>query len=216
VAKRLILLGLLIVGVAVVVLTGAYENFSVDAIRQLMSDAGPWGPVVFLLLFSLDGIGVHGIIFIMAANAVWPPWLAFLMCWLGAILAGTLGFVYARTVGRDFVAQRLPDRIRRFESAVVARSLRTVIVIRLLFFLAPWAHWALGLSPVGWRPFLLGSAIGYLPWVLVLTFAGGPVFAWVQRDSGAIWIVLGIALVGAFFAFRTAGRYADEHASPVD
>jgi uncharacterized membrane protein YdjX (TVP38/TMEM64 family) len=214
VGQRVFLLLLLVVAGAAVYVTGLHEEFEVETLRGLMTRAGVWGPVLFVLLFSLEGLGVPGIIFMLAAIAVWPPWLAFLLNWLGAIAAGTLGFAYARFVARDFVASRLPDRIRRFEAVIEKRSIRTVVMIRLLFFLAPVAHWALGLSPVSFRNFLLGSAIGFVPGMLLVSFVGGPVFEWVRRESEAIWIVGTLFLLFGILAVRVAGRYADQHGAP--
>ena len=145
-----ILLLVLLVGAGVVAwFTGLHEQLEVERLRELLARTGFWGPLLFVLLFGLEGVGVPGILFMMTAVALWPPWLAFLLNWLGAIMAGIVGFAYARYVGRDWVAARLPARMRRFEARVVEHSVQTVIVIRLLFFLAPPAHWALGLSPVG-------------------------------------------------------------------
>ena len=195
VTRRLLLLALLIgVGVGVYA-TGLHEDITVEAVRALVDEAGVLGPVLFVLLFSLEGVGVPGMIFMLTAIVVWPPWLAFLMNWLGAIAAGILGFAYARYVGRDWVAARLPDGIRRFETAIVRRGIRTVIVIRLLFFLAPPAHWALGLSPVSFRDFLIGSALGFAPAMLLVSLIGAPVFEWVREDSDAIWIVGSVGLL---------------------
>ena len=214
--RRLLLLALLIgVGVGVYA-TGLHEDITVEAVRALVDEAGVLGPVLFVLLFSLEGVGVPGMIFMLTAIVVWPPWLAFLMNWLGAIAAGILGFAYARYVGRDWVAARLPDGIRRFETAIVRRGIRTVIVIRLLFFLAPPAHWALGLSPVSFRDFLIGSALGFAPAMLLVSLIGAPVFEWVREDSDAIWIVGSVGLLLGALGLSAARRYIDRHGRAPD
>jgi uncharacterized membrane protein YdjX (TVP38/TMEM64 family) len=216
VTKRLFLL-LVLIGVGVgIYATGIHEQVTVEAVRELVDDAGLLGPVVFVLLFSLEGLGVPGMIFMLTAIIVWPPWLAFLMNWLGAIAAGTVGFGYARYMGRDWVAAHLPERIRRFETAINQRSIRTVIVIRLLFFLAPPAHWALGLSPVSFRDFMIGSAVGFIPAMLLVSLIGAPVFEWVRKDSDAIWIVGTAGLLLGALGLWAARRYIDGHGRTPD
>ena len=186
-----ILLVVLLVGSAVLAwATGLHEQLEVERLRELLARAGLWGPLLFVLLFGLEGIGVPGILFMVTAIALWPPWIAFLLNWLGAITAGMVGFAYARYVGREWVAERLPARMRRFEARVVERSVQTVILVRLLFFLAPPAHWALGLSPVRFRPFVVGSAIGFVPGMLLVSFAGRPVFEWLSRQPRETWMAL--------------------------
>ncbi len=187
---RILLLGLLVGSAVLAWATGLHEQLEVETLRDLVARAGFWGPLLFVLLFGLEGIGVPGILFMVTAIALWPPWIAFLLNWLGAITAGMVGFAYARYVGREWVAKRLPARMRRFEARVVERSVQTVILVRLLFFLAPPAHWALGLSPVGFRSFVIGSAIGFVPGMLLVSFAGRPVFEWLSRQPREAWMAL--------------------------
>ncbi len=215
-AKRVVLL-LLLIGIGIgVYASGLHEQITVESVRERVASAGVLGPVLFVLLFSLEGVGVPGLIFMLTAIVVWPPWFAFLMNWLGALAAGAIGFGYARYVGRDWVAAHLPDRIRRFEAAVMQRSIRTVIVIRLLFFLAPPAHWALGLSPVSFRDFMIGSAVGFLPAMLLFSLVGAPVFEWVRQDSDAIWVVGSVAILLGALGLWAASRYIDQHAIAPD
>ena len=187
---RILLLGLLVGAAVVAWTTGLLDQLEVETLREHLARAGWWGPLLFVLLFGLEGIGVPGVLFMVTAIALWPPWMAFLLNWLGAITAGIVGFAFARYVGRSWVAARLPARIRRFESRVVERSVQTVALIRLLFFLAPPAHWVLGLSPVGFRPFVIGSAIGFVPGMLLVSFAGRPFFSWLSRQPRESWLAL--------------------------
>lgn len=201
----LLLVAILLAGVAAY-LGGLHENFDPEALRELVAEAGVWGPVLFVLLFGLEGLGVPGIVFVLTALALWPPWLAFLLNWLGAQVAGVVGFTFARTVGRDWIAQHLPERVRGFEQQVVERGVQTVIVVRLFFFLAPWAHWALGLSPVSWRAFLLGSAIGYVPLMLAISLGGAALFEWLAGRPVALWLGLGAVVVAAVVVRRLLAR----------
>ena len=195
---RMLLLGLLVGSAVVAWATGLHEQLEVERLREALARTGLWGPLLFVLAFGLEGIGVPGILFMATAIALWPPWIAFLLNWLGAITAGMVGFAYARYVGRDWVAAHLPARLRRFETRVVERGVETVILIRLLFFLAPPAHWALGLSPVRFRPFVIGSAIGFVPGMLLVSFAGRPLYEWLSRQSREAWLALaGLSLLGA-------------------
>jgi uncharacterized membrane protein YdjX (TVP38/TMEM64 family) len=193
---RVLLVGLVVGSAVVAWLSGLYEHVEVERLRALVKETGVWGPLVFVLLFGLEGLGVPTIVFLAAAIALWPPWQAALLNWGGAMFAGIVGFAYARYVGRDWVAERLPERMRRFEARVVERGLETVIALRLFFFASAPAHWALGLSPVGVKPFLLGSAIGYVPGALFVSYAGGAVVEWLRGQPNEIWM----GLAGAFIA----------------
>lgn len=195
--KRILLLVLLVASAVVAWANGLHEKIEIETLREIVDRAGYWGPVVFIVLFGLEGIGVPGVVFMVTAIALWPPPLAFLFNWLGAQMAGLVGFSYARWVGRDWIAERLPERVRRFEARVAERGVLAVVLIRVFFFLAPPAHWALGLSPVSFRAYLVGSAIGFVPGMLVVSYAGGPALRWFAEQPGELWMGLGAAfLVG--------------------
>jgi uncharacterized membrane protein YdjX (TVP38/TMEM64 family) len=182
-----------------------HQHLNLTSLRALVERAGWWGPVVFVALFSLEGFGVPGFPFLVTAIALWPPWQAFALNWLGCMAATAVGFWYARTLGRDFVAARLPERMRGFERRVVERGFHTVFLIRLLLFIAPYIHWALGLSPIGFRTYMVASGLAYLPTVAVVTFFGAAAFAWLTAESRAAWAAAiggALALVVATVVWR--------------
>ena len=203
--KRLLLVALLLGAGVAIWATGLHQHFNLAALRALVERAGWWGPVVFVALFSLEGLGMPGIPWILTAIAVWPPWQAFVLNWLGCLAATAVGFWYARTLGREFVAARLPERMRRFERRVVERGFQTVLAIRLALFIAPYVHWALGLSPIGFRTYMVASGLAYLPIVAFITFFGASAFAWLAVESRAAWavaIAAGLGLLAVLWVWR--------------
>jgi uncharacterized membrane protein YdjX (TVP38/TMEM64 family) len=101
------------------------------------------------------------------AALVWPPALAIALCVAGAVGAGAFAFALGRWVGPDAIVARLPEQVRRRTLEARARGFRTALVVRLLFFLFPPAHWALGVSGIRFGALALGSALGFLPWMTV-------------------------------------------------
>ena len=189
----------LLLGVAVLGLwaSGVLADVDHQQVREWLRASGPWGPALFLICFALlEPLGVPGILFVVPASFVWPPWLAFLLSWLGAVSAGIVGFATARWLARDWVAERLPEGLRAWDERLEERGLWPVIVVRLLFFLAPPAHWVLGLSRVRPSVFLLGSAIGFVPGIAVLSFAGPALLElWRSSERPGLWIAGGIVLL---------------------
>jgi uncharacterized membrane protein YdjX (TVP38/TMEM64 family) len=134
---------------------------------------------------------------------VWPLWISIPLSLFGATAAGSVGFGFARFLGHDWAARRIPERLRRWDDALVARPVRTTIVIRLVFFLFPPAHWALGLSRIPFRAFALGTFIGYVPFIVAMSVLGNGLMQWVESRDETAWIAVavGIAvLVGAGWA----------------
>jgi uncharacterized membrane protein YdjX (TVP38/TMEM64 family) len=194
-----LLVGLL--ALALLALSGGLaERLEPSAIGSLLRDSGPWGPAVFVALFSLgNGLGLPGAVFLIPAVAVWPIAEAFLWVWLGAIGAGLVGYGFARTVGRDFVEARLPVRLRDLDARASQRAVRTVALIRLTLFLLAPAHWALGLSSIRLGPYLAGTALGFLPGAAFWTFAGGQLLDAFREPTARGWLlILGLVLLAVF------------------
>lgn len=163
----------------------------------LLRDLGAAGYILYIVAFALlEPFGVLGLFFVVPAGIVWPTWLAFLLSLAGATGAGVVGALFARFVARDWVESRLPTRFRRFDQRLAEHGLRTVIVVRLLFFLSPLAHWALGLSLVRLRPLILGTFLGFIPGIAVLTLIGASMLNALQAVPGWVWLAGGAAAVG--------------------
>ena len=194
--KRVVAISILAAAIVVAYLTGAFELLDPERIRTGLEESGPWGPLVYVASFALlEPMFVPGILFIVPASFIWPPWLAFGLSWIGSIGAGIVGFSFARWVGRDWIEERLPERLRAYDRRLEEHGLTTVIVVRLLFFLAPPAHWALGLSRVRFAPFVLGTAIGFVPGIALLTFVGPQLFDFMSGTKRPGLLVAGVLLV---------------------
>eukprot|EP00439_Symbiodinium_sp_Y106_P088672 s1_g1208.t1 len=178
--------------------TGVFEHLTIDFIRQSVESAGVFGPILFILLFGLEGLGVPGVVFMLTAVTIWPPELAFLYNWIGAQFAGLVGFAYARWIGRDWVEHHLPDRFRKYQTRVAQRGLTAVILVRLIFFIVPPAHWVLGLSSISLRVYLLGTAIGLLPGMFLISYGGGYAVEWLISQSGIVVLSVGAVVAAGF------------------
>lgn len=196
--NRLILLSVIVAIAAVGFYTGAYKYLTPERLGEFADSAGPWGPLIIIVLFSvLEPFAVPGVIFMLAAAALWPFWLAFIVNWLGALGAGMFGFGFARYFARDWVSGRLPERLRKWDERLSTEGLPVVIVFRALFFLNPASHWALGLSKVPASTAALGTAISFTPWIAAWTFFGEQILLWFETNSTGLilGVLLAIAIV---------------------
>jgi len=199
---RLILLALIVSLAALAYFSGLYQYLAPDRLREILDQAGAFGPVVVVLLFAtLEPFGTPGAIFLLATASLWPFWLALLVNWLGATGAGMVGFAFARYLGRDWVEDHMPKRMREWDERLSNKGLPAVILFRLFFFLNPASHWALGLSRVPASTALFGTMIGFMPAIFLWTYFGSEILDWFNAQTAATWIPLGLAVV-AFIAFR--------------
>jgi len=208
--KKSVIIGLLAGLVLLGWASGLLGQINLETVRQTVEHAGAFGPLLFILLFGLEGIGVPGIVFMLTAVAIWPPELAFFYNWIGAQFAGLVGFGYARWIGRDWVEKHLPDRFRKYQARLTENGLTAVILVRLIFFIVPPAHWLLGLSSISLRTYLLGTAVGLLPGMFLISYGGGHALEWLLGQSKvalSIIVVVGLVALGVtWFLRRTRKR----------
>lgn len=175
-------------------------------LQEVLHDAGVWGPTLFLaLMTALVAAGVPGILFLLAASALWAAPVAVVLVLTGGLMASYIRFAVARTVGREWVEGRLPNRLRQLEIRLSAGGLRTVIVLRLLSNMAAPSDWLLGLSRIDTTEFILGTLIGRLPVTIALVAAGGSVVGWLTDVPARPWMAaLAVVLVVVAFRHRSA------------
>jgi len=191
--------------------SGAYAHASPEQVAGLVGRAGLWGPAAFVALFvGAELIHFPGVLFVFAAAALWPARVAIPTAYLGALLASVTVFALARRVVPASALDRLPARVRRYESLLETHGLLTVLGLRLVLFMLPTVHWLLGASRVSPRDFMVGTALGLLPGVVGLTLLGR--HAADHWDAAQPWLLGGAALVVALALLReSAARRRGPH-----
>jgi uncharacterized membrane protein YdjX (TVP38/TMEM64 family) len=217
---RVVLLGVVAGILSALYFSGFFEYIEdAERVRASLDGLGMWAPVLYILAFScLEPFFVPGFAFIVPGAFVWSYGTLFLLSWLGSIGAGIVGFSFARYLGRDYVEGRLPASLRRYDERLAERGLRTVILVRLTLFLAPPAHWLLGVSQVRFAPFVLGTAIGFLPGIALLTyvvvFLGESLGDFFANQPREFWIGLGVVIVALALVRRRVRRKKSADEAP--
>ncbi len=160
-------------------------------VEDFFQDSGALGPIIFILAFiAAQPLSLPGAALIIPATFVWSWWEVFIYSMIGGIVASTIGFAVSRWIAQDWVRKRLPKKLLKWDQRLSERAFLSVVVLRLVTGYAPAADWALGISKVQWRDFLLGTAIGLVPITALLAIFGDDTVKWVQT---APLVVLGIA-----------------------
>ncbi len=160
-------------------------------VEDFFQDSGALGPIIFILAFiAAQPLSLPGAALIIPATFVWSWWEVLIYSMIGGIVASTIGFAVSRWIAQDWVRKRLPKKLLKWDQRLSERAFLSVVVLRLVTGYAPAADWALGISKVQWRDFLLGTAIGLVPITALLAIFGDDTVKWVQT---APLVVLGIA-----------------------
>lgn len=116
--------------------------------------------------------------------------LGTLLSTLATLIGCALGFYYARLFGRSLVSQRFGGKARKMDDFIREHPFSMTMLIRLLPVGSNLVtNLAAGVTSVAFAPFLLGSALGYLPQNAIFALVGSGI------GVDPVWrIGLGVAL----------------------
>ena len=177
-----------------------------DDLRRVVSEAGPWAPVVFVGLQVLLNVPPFPrTVFTVAAGVLFGSVWGLLLTLLGTSIAAALAFLLVRYTGA-----RLVQRLARHPKAVwVRRRLDhhgTLAVTSLrLIPMVPFAalNYLSGLSAVRFTPYLLGTVVGSIPGTAAVVILGDAVTGKISPELLVTSVLCGaVGLAGVVVAAR--------------
>ena len=144
--------------------TGLTQHVDAQSIRQLVHDAGGWGWALYVAVFAGgEFIHIPGMVFVVAGILVYGKGIGVGLAWLASVTSVSFSFVVVRCLGGTPLGDIDKPWLKRMLAQLDARPIRTVAVLRLVLWLAPALNYALALTHVRFRDYLIGSALGLIP-----------------------------------------------------
>lgn len=153
-------------------LSGIRSGFTLTFIREQLSQHAYAGFFIFVLLFSFGNlIHIPGLVFLAAAVLTLGQVVGGLVTFLAAFVSCAVTFFLIRYLGGNAL-RKVNNRLME---AVLSRlddhPFQSVLVARILFQTAPMLNYALALSGIKTRYYLLGNLLGLpLPIALYCLF----------------------------------------------
>jgi uncharacterized membrane protein YdjX (TVP38/TMEM64 family) len=162
----------LVVLFAIFELSGLRDNFNLQFIRDLILHHRLGGLALFVVLFSLGNlIQIPGWIFLAAAVLTLGRMWGGVVTYVAAVVSCVLTFFTIRTVGGDALRLLRNRAAVRLLGELDAHPVSSVALLRTLFQTAPALNYALAMSGIKFRRYLLGTLIGLpLPIALYCIF----------------------------------------------
>jgi uncharacterized membrane protein YdjX (TVP38/TMEM64 family) len=168
----------------VVRFTPARHIFTRDILGSFLDNAGLWAPLIFILIYTAGVcLFVPGIVLTALGAAVFGPYRGFLYVWLGAMAGASVAFWIGRTLGRDFAASLIGDRLKKYDDAIERNGFATVLYLRLIYFPFTPMNFGMGLTKVRFLDYFYGTGLGIIVGTFIFTFFIGTVKeVWVGGD----------------------------------
>ncbi len=167
-------LGLMALVLGGIVASAVIETRDPSWILARLEDAGPLLPLAFMAVHVIASLTfVPRSVMAFVAGALWSFWFACLWSQLGSAAGALAGFLLARYVNAGLLVPEEMARLGPLLQRAEAGGWRSVMVVRLIPVL-PHAltNYALGLTRVSVRDYLVGSSLGLVPHTLAFVSLG--------------------------------------------
>src|SRR5262245_2313785 len=127
---------------------------SVAGMRELVDAHAPYGPLLFMTIVVaglFTRVPMMGTVLVAVGAVLFGGLAAFAYGWLAALVGTTAIFVLVRSVARAYAKRMLdarPGRLRALDERITRNGFGTVLVLRLVFGMAPMLNWGLGLTGI--------------------------------------------------------------------
>jgi uncharacterized membrane protein YdjX (TVP38/TMEM64 family) len=180
--NKSIWLCMILLGTSLFYFFGPYDSLSLDWLKDnqrpletFYQGNGLTGMVGFVALFLVIGLFLlpGATLLSVFSGAVFGLPLGPLLVSLGSTLGAVLAFFVARYILRDWVEERYGEKLNPIHEGLCENDTQYILVLRLVplfpFFLV---NIAMGVSPISWKVFMVGTLLGKLPATWIYANAG--------------------------------------------
>jgi uncharacterized membrane protein YdjX (TVP38/TMEM64 family) len=203
-------LGVLVLGAAWLLRSRFGLNLDPASFREAVLGFGVWGPILCVALVTFRAlIGIPSPILLIGAGLAFGAGMGAVYGALGITISGGLYFAGARFAGREFVASRVPERMRPAFDAAGRQLGAAFLGVATGYPFGPMTafHTFAGLTEMSALAFLAAVACGSLVRAFTYTFFGSRLV-----EGGAAAIALGVGVivlaVAAPLCFPRSRRWA--------
>ena len=169
--KAGIFLVFIILAIFLIRFTPIKNYLTAQVLGQFLETVGYWAPVLFVLIYTVGlCVFLPGTLLTGLGAAIFGAYWGFLYVWIGAMLGASAAFFIGRTLGREFAASLIGDRLKKYDDAIERNGFATVLYLRLVYFPFTPMNFGMGLTKVHFRDYFFGTGLGIIVGTFIFTF----------------------------------------------
>jgi uncharacterized membrane protein YdjX (TVP38/TMEM64 family) len=186
--KVLILAAFIIGAIYLVQFTPVKAYLTEEALGRFLDAAGFREALVFIVIYTLGiCLFVPGTLLTGLGGAIFGPYWGFVVVWFGAMLGASAAFLIGRTLGREFAASLIGDKLKKYDEAIERNGFATVLYLRLVYFPFTPMNFGMGLTSVRFWDYFSGTGLGIIVGTFIFTnFFGTLTKVWASGDWGQL------------------------------
>jgi len=174
---------------------------SPQAVAEQIGKFGIFGPIVIILLFTLEILvaPIPGFILAIASGYAFGGFWGAIYVYVGNLLGTSIAFFLSRRFGRPLIEHFVSSKkLDRYDCLLQNHGKILLWLIYLIpLFPSDIVTFLIGLTKMKWKNFISLVAIAYLPYVFLLNFFGASLFEFGLDSRSAVYGVI------IFFLFLT-------------
>jgi len=203
--KAAVLAAFIAAAIALVRFSALRDYLTADGLGRFLASAGLWAPLVYMLVYAVGVcLFVPGSVLTGIGAVIFGAYWGFVYVWIGAMIGASAAFLIGRTLGRDFAASLVGDRLRKYDDVIQRKGFATVLYLRLIYFPFTPMNFGMGLTKVSFRDYFFGTGLGILVGTFIFTFFIGSlkeIWAsgnWAELVSLKVFFSVGLFVISFF------------------
>lgn len=214
--KALFFLLFIIAAIILVRYTPLKSYLTAEVLTRQLQAIGVWAPLAYILFYAVGVcLFIPGTLLTGLGAALFGAYWGFVYVWLGAMAGSAGAFIIGRTLGRDFAASLIGDKLKNYDDAIERNGFATVLYLRLVYFPFTPLNFGMGLTKVRFRDYFWGTGLGIMVGTFIFTFFVGTFKeVWVSGDWRQLFsfkILFSVGLfIFSFFIPKLIRRFKSE------
>ena len=186
--KASILVAFIVVAIYVIRFTPVKGFLTPEALSRFLEAAGIWAPLLYMLVYAVGVcLFVPGTLLTALGAAIFGAYWGFLYVWIGAMVGASAAFWIGRTLGREFAASLIGDRLKKYDDAIERNGFATTLYLRLIYFPFTPMNFGMGLTKVHFWDYVFGTGLGIIVGTFIFTFFVGTIKeVWASGNWGEL------------------------------
>jgi uncharacterized membrane protein YdjX (TVP38/TMEM64 family) len=171
VIKAIIFVAFIIGAIFLIRFTQVKSYLTAQALGRFLESAGFWAPLVYMAIYSVGVcLFLPGTLLTGLGAAIFGAYWGFLYVWIGAMIGASAAFFIGRTLGREFAASLIGNKLKKYDDAIERNGFATVLYLRLVYFPFTPMNFGMGLTKVRFWDYVAGTGLGIIVGTFIFTF----------------------------------------------
>ena len=203
--KAIILVSFIVGAIFLIRFTPVKNYLTAEALSRFLETAGHWAPLIYIVIYVVGVcLFLPGTLLTGLGAAIFGAYRGFVYVWIGAMIGASAAFFIGRTLGREFAASLIGDKLKKYDDAIERNGFATVLYLRLVYFPFTPMNFGMGLTKVRFWDYVAGTGLGIIVGTFIFTFFIGTlkdVWAsgnWEELISFKVFFSIGLFIFSFF------------------